>query len=136
MKWGGRTVAAILSLLIYAGITYLSSLPPSSLPSGIPDFIPHGLEYCVLAFFFIQAFASPRRAGNLAAALLVLAILAFLDERHQLSTPGRVFSWLDILYDLAGSLSGLAAYRALECATAAAGGGALRRRLGRLILHR
>ncbi len=102
-----RAIAGVVSLLIYAGILALSSLPSSSLPSGIPDFIPHGIEYFVLAFFFIQVFASPCRLKTMAAALLVVAFLAFLDERHQLSSPGRVFSWADIVFDLLGAMAGM-----------------------------
>lgn len=136
MNLRGRAGAGAAALLIYAGITLLSALPQSSLPRGVPDVIPHAGEYFALAFFLLQAFASPRRAGSLAAALLLVAVLAFLDERHQLSVPGRVFSWLDVAYDLAGALAGTAAYHALARGTAAAGGGRLRRCLGRLVLHR
>lgn len=109
-----RVIAGIVSLLIYAGILALSSLPASSLPSGIPDFIPHSIEYFILAFFFIQVFASPRRLKTMAAALLVVALLAFLDERHQLSSPGRVFSWSDIGFDLLGAMAGMIAYALLS----------------------
>jgi len=130
----GRLLAGGISFLIYALITLLSSLPARSLPSGIPDFIPHGVEFFLLAFFLIQAFSAPRRWPSMAAALLLLASLGLLDEVHQLAVPGRVFSWLDLLYDLLGSLAGLLAHRLL--AKGAAGGGALRRGLGRLVLHR
>lgn len=105
-----RIIAGLVSLLIYSFICLLSSLPASSLPSGIPDFIPHSIEYFVLAFYFIQTFASPRRRRTMIAAWFMVGVLAFLDERHQLSSPGRVFSWLDILFDMAGALAGLALY--------------------------
>jgi VanZ family protein len=105
-----RIIAAAVSLLIYAGISLMSSLPASSLPSGIPDFIPHGIEYALLGFFFIQVFAAPRRPATLALAFLLLALLGLLDEWHQLSTPGRVFSLLDLVYDALGSAIGMAVY--------------------------
>lgn len=105
-----RILAAAVSLLIYAVIFYLSTLPPSKLPSGIPDFIPHGIEYALLGFFFIQVFAGPRRPATLALALLLLVLLGLLDEWHQLSTPGRVFSLLDVLYDAAGAAVGLGGF--------------------------
>ena len=40
MNSRGRFVAGGISLLIYAVIFLLSSLPAASLPSHIPDFIP------------------------------------------------------------------------------------------------
>jgi len=107
-----RAIAAGLSLLIYAAISLLSSLPARSLPSGIPDWIPHGGEYFLLAFFFIQAWARPRRASTLAVAFFLLAALGMLDEWHQLFVPGRVFSLLDWLYDMIGVLAGLIVYLA------------------------
>lgn len=105
-----RIIAGLISLLIYSIICLLSSLPASSLPSGIPDFIPHSIEYFALAFYFIQIFASPRRRRTMIAAWLMVGVLAFLDERHQLSSPGRFFSWLDILFDMLGALAGFAIY--------------------------
>jgi len=105
-----RLVAAGISLLIYASIFLLSSMPARSLPSGIPDWIPHGGEFFLLAFFFIQAWARPRRAASLAAAFFLLAALGLLDEWHQLFVPGRIFSLLDWLFDLIGVLAGLAAF--------------------------
>ena len=109
-----RIAAAGISLLIYAAISLLSSVPATSLPSGIPDWLPHCGEYFLLAFFFIQIWARPRRAASLAAAFFLLAALGLFDEWHQLSIPGRVFSQLDWLYDMIGSLAGLAAYLVLS----------------------
>jgi len=132
-----RGTAWTISILIYALISLLSSIPAASLPeTGIPDFIPHGMEYFALAFFFIQVFAPLRRWTSPAAALAILAVLGLIDEWHQLSVPGRVFSWLDLLFDVLGAMAGMAAYRILERATATAGGGPFRRLLGRFILQR
>jgi VanZ family protein len=105
-----RVFAAGVSLLVYAAISLLSSIPARSLPSGIPGWIPHGGEYFLLAFFFIQAWARPRRTATLAAAFILLAGLGLLDEWHQLFVPGRVFSLLDWLYDMLGSAVGMAAF--------------------------
>jgi VanZ family protein len=109
-----RIIAAVISLGIYALIFLLSSLPAGSLPSGIPDFIPHFLEYAALAFFFVQVFRRPEQLPAMALAFFLIAILAILDEWHQLSVPGRVCSLLDWAYDLAGALAGLAAYQAVR----------------------
>ena len=108
-----RAVAAGISLLVYADIWLMSSLPAGSLPSGIPDWIPHGGEYFLLAFFFIQAWARPGRITILAAAFVALAALGLLDEWHQHFVPGRVCSLLDWLYDLIGVLAGLAVFLVL-----------------------
>lgn len=108
MNSRGRFAAGGISLLIYAVIFLLSSLPAASLPSHIPDFIPHCLEYFALAFFFIQAWARPGRARTMALAFVLLSVLGILDEWHQFSVPGRVFSLLDWVYDMLGGLAGLA----------------------------
>ena len=110
MPFRKRAVAAGISLLVYAGIWLMSSLPAGSLPSGIPDWIPHGGEYFLLAFFFIQAWARPGRITILAAAFVALAALGLLDEWHQHFVPGRVCSLLDWLYDILGSAAGMAAF--------------------------
>ncbi len=110
MKLEGRAQAGVLSLLTYAGIFFLSSLPQSSLPSGVPDVIPHVGEYALLAFFLVQVFPAPPRRHTLATTFLLTLLLGLLDEVHQLSTPGRFFSMLDVLYDAAGAGLGLAAY--------------------------
>ena len=109
-----RGIAGGISLLIYALITLLSSLPSGSLPSGVPDFIPHASEFFLLGFFFIQVFPAPGRRPTMAVALLLLAGLGLLDEWHQLFVPGRVFSLLDWLYDISGALAGLAAFLVLS----------------------
>ncbi len=101
-----RLFAAGISLFIYAIISLLSSMPARSLPSGIPDWLPHGGEYFLLGFFFIQVWARPRRAATVAAAFFLLAGLGLLDEWHQWFVPGRVFSLLDWLYDMIGRRDG------------------------------
>jgi VanZ family protein len=106
-----RISAGGISFLIYTIIFLLSSLPGRSLPSGIPDYIPHFLEYFFLAYFVIQIFNSPRRPSTILAAAMALAALGFLDEWHQRSVPGRIFSWLDLLYDILGVMGGLLAFR-------------------------
>ena len=91
----------------------MSSLPASSLPSGIPDFIPHFCEYALLAFFFIQVFAAPRRWPTLAVALLLLALLGLLDEWHQLSAPGTGFFTAGSALRHAGQRHGMAVFLAI-----------------------
>lgn len=131
-----RLTAGIVSLLIYLVIFLLSSLPASSLPAHIPDFIPHFLEYFALAFFFIQVFPKPGRGRTLPLAFVLLAVLGILDEWHQLSAPGRVFSLLDWAYDIFGSLAGLAAFRFLDQWSVRNSGRGITRHLKLLLLHR
>jgi len=132
MNCRGRIAAGAISLLIYLIIFLLSSLPAGSLPSSLPDFIPHALEYFALAFFVIQMFR--RHARRPAVVFIMIAILAILDEWHQLSVPGRVFSWLDWIYDLTGGAVGMACFRFLEKAQVQNNG--LARRLNFLLLNR
>jgi VanZ family protein len=109
-----RRRALAATLLVYAAIFALSALPSSQLPSGVPDLLPHAAEYALLSFFLVQAFAAPRSRTALASALLLSALLGLLDEAHQLWTPGRVFSWLDVLYDAMGAMIGLAVFLILS----------------------
>lgn len=109
-----KAIAGSISFMLYMGIFLLSSLPGSALPKGIPDIIPHAGEYAILAFFFIQVFNDPARLKTTAIAILVLALLAVLDETHQAFVPGRVCSALDVLFDMLGSACGLLAYLGLR----------------------
>jgi VanZ family protein len=131
-----RSIAGGIALLVYAGIFLLSSLPAGSLPSSIPDIIPHGAEFFVLAFFFIQVFSRPSHLPTLVPAFFLLAVLGLLDEVHQLSVPGRVFSLLDLLYDLLGALAGMAAFHLLGRWWEKNKSKRIGRRLGILLLHR
>jgi len=136
MRMRSRLAAGAISLLIYLAIFLLSSLPARSLPAHIPDIIPHFLEYAALAFFLIQAFPRPGRGPGLAAAVFVLAVLGLLDEWHQLSASGRVFSLLDLLWDMLGALAGMAFFRFLLHRSAGNGGGRISRCFNFLLLQR
>ena len=93
----------------YGLIFYMSSRQVSQLPSGIPDVIPHFIEFFVLAFLYMRGL-KVRTTRILLKGMLFLAALAILDEIHQLYVPTRVFSLLDILYDLSGIAAGLLCY--------------------------
>jgi VanZ family protein len=136
MRSRPRVLAGGIALLLYLIIFLLSSLPASALPSHIPDIIPHFLEFFALAFFSVQAFARPGRAGTMVLAFLLSAALGMLDEWHQLAVPGRVCSWQDWGYDLSGALAGLAAFRILGLAPRRPGCEKITRRLKFLLLNR
>jgi len=104
----------IISFLLYLGIFLMSSLPGSALPAKIPDIIPHFCEYAILSFFFIQMFNNPTNMKVMAVSLVLLILLALLDELHQALVPGRFCSAKDLLFDTLGSLSGLMAYLMLR----------------------
>lgn len=105
-----RAVAGIIALAIYGGISVLSSLPAGSIPSAIPDIIPHFIEYALLAFFFIQVFRSPHRPKTMVTAFSWLVLMAALDELHQRLVPGRFCSLKDLAVDALGCAAGIAAF--------------------------
>jgi VanZ family protein len=94
-------------LVVYGLICYLSSKPVSDFPSGIPDIIPHVVEFFLLSYFFLRMFRNPLRRRQMVFSFFFLLMLAFLDEIHQLFVPTRVFSLVDLAYDLLGIVSGM-----------------------------
>lgn len=104
-------------LAVYGLIFYLSSRPASDFPGGIPDIIPHFLEFFLLSFLFMRMFDRPPTRRQAMAGFPVLLTLAVLDETHQLFVPTRFFSVLDLLYDLMGIVAGRLVYFCLENVT-------------------
>ncbi len=109
-----KQIAALISILVYAGIFLVSSLPASALPANIPDIIPHAIEYAFLAFFFIGIFSDPPSLRSIAAVFAALLLLALLDEFHQSFVPGRFCTLEDVLFDAIGCGFGLLAYLGLR----------------------
>ncbi len=108
-------------VFIYSIIFYFSSLPAKNLPSGVPDYFFHPLEYMVLTFFFFRILPEPLTRKSIAWGLAILLLLALLDESHQYFVPGRLFSMKDILYDSLGIFIGLICRLALNRYTEAKG---------------
>ena len=96
--------------MIYGLISLSSHLPSSRFPSGIPDFLPHFIEYGVLSFFFVRMFQGKASLKTIAAGLITLLLLAALDEFHQYFVPTRYFSLKDLLVDFFGILAGIGLY--------------------------
>jgi len=94
-------------LFLYAIITFLSSRPASSLPPFVPDILSHGIEYFVLAYLFFRLFPEKPKTKTIIYGLLILFLLAFLDEFHQYFVPTRIFSVKDIMVDCMGIVLGL-----------------------------
>ena len=97
-----------------------SHLPSSRLPSGIPDVIPHFIEYGVLAFFFIRMFGQKINVRIFFSSLVFLLCLAALDEFHQYFVPSRFFSLKDLAVDGLGILVGIGVYIKLSSKSDAA----------------
>lgn len=91
---------------------WLSSRPGDSLPSPVPDYLAHFIEYALLALVAARAFHGGFRAvpapplHRVLGPTAVLCLLwAISDELHQSLVPGRVPSVRDLLADLAGVLA-------------------------------
>lgn len=89
-------IATILWVLtgMWAGVIFFfSSLPGSSVPSAIPDYIPHFIEYAVFAGLVLAALWATKKelpAGNLSLwAIIITGLYAASDELHQAFIPGR-----------------------------------------------
>ncbi|MBI4743506.1 MAG: VanZ family protein [Actinobacteria bacterium] len=82
-------------------IFYFSSLPAPKIPTGIPDFIPHFIEYVILSYLVLRAvdFEKESLSGFMS------IIYAASDEFHQIFVPGRVAGIKDLGVDVLGILS-------------------------------
>ncbi len=96
--------------LVYSIIFYMSGRTVSELPSGIPDIIPHFIEFFLLSFLFMRIVKNGG-SKKLFLSLLFLLLLSVLDEVHQLFVPTRNFSVKDILFDLIGIIAGISFYK-------------------------
>ncbi len=94
-------ISRFLPVIVWAGVIfYLSSLPVIHDPSfNLADFIfkksAHVFEYAVLFGLTTRAL-SPRK-DRFRMAFLFGLLYAFLDETHQLFTPGRGGTLRDVL---------------------------------------
>jgi len=101
-----RLLYLVAAIIWGAIIFYLSSIP--SLASGLPswqDFILRKLAH--VAVFFMFTFLIAKSLDSTQRHYLLFAIIAgifyaFIDELHQLYTPGRVGAAQDILIDTFG----------------------------------
>ncbi len=87
-------------------IFYFSSLPAGKVPS-LPDFIPHFIEYFVLAVLVFLALKEHLSRGAFEGSFIWSLFYAFTDELHQLYVPGREASLRDWLVDAAGVFCGV-----------------------------
>ena len=114
LRWG--PVVIVMGIIFVA-----SSTPGSHLPDlGYMDYLVkkggHLLGYALLGAAFLNALSGAdqtRRAGLIKAALLVI-LHAFFDEWHQIFTPGRSPSLVDVCIDVVGGLIGIAFFQLMS----------------------
>lgn len=101
---------------LYASVIFLfSSLPSLQVPlqiSGIDKAI-HFLEYIPFGMLMIRAFLKSFGITPLQALLwgtFVITLYALSDEVHQLFVPGRLFSYVDMVFDVLGGFIGGSIY--------------------------
>jgi VanZ family protein len=91
-----RIISAILwaATFIWAAVIfYFSTMTGSNVPSVMPDFIPHFIEYAVFACLLTAAIWATKKqmpAGLIGLwAICFTSIYAASDEFHQSFVPGR-----------------------------------------------
>jgi VanZ family protein len=107
----GSTIPYILwtATAAWAGVIfYFSSLTGAQVASPIPDYIPHFIEYFILAGLLIAAIWATEKempAGLIGLwAISLTAIYAASDEFHQGFTAGRTPDIKDWAWDVAGAV--------------------------------
>jgi VanZ family protein len=95
------------AVLMMAVIFLMSNTPGQDLPTfGVVDFLVkksgHFLGYAVLGLAFLHVLGLERKRDAWAALLLVI-LYASSDELHQMYTPGRHSSPVDVGIDTAGA---------------------------------
>lgn len=83
-------------------------------PFAVPDKLAHLLEYAGLGFLLMRWLTAPLAVDAFVSRLPLVFVLATLyglsDELHQLTVPGREFSWMDLVADGAGAYLGARLY--------------------------
>ena len=98
--------------LLMAGIFVASSIPGKAIPGLFPneDVLYHFSVYVILSLFFFRALRGSVSGWGILKLMLVTAVFCVLygatDELHQLFTPGRSCSIIDVGVDSLGVLAG------------------------------
>jgi VanZ family protein len=102
------------ALLVMAIIFTASSIPGDSLPNvGAFDFSlkkgAHACGYALLAMAYLRGLTRGGKptSGTFALAIVMAVFYAASDEFHQLFTPGRSASPVDVMIDAAGAGIGI-----------------------------
>ncbi|MCK4777266.1 MAG: VanZ family protein [Actinomycetia bacterium] len=96
-------------------IFYLSSQPAEDIPSFMPDYLAHGIEYFILAALLVNSFQiTPKLTHNIHINCFIITFLyGISDEIHQVFIPTRTFSIIDIAADAAGVIIAISLYKLL-----------------------
>lgn len=97
-----------------AAIFAVSSLQPATIentsPLSVSSAVAHTVEYTVLSLPLSRlVLAGGRYSGISMWGIVLAATIAYglSDELHQAFVPGRVSSWVDVLYNSVGAVVGL-----------------------------
>lgn len=103
-----RFFAASLFLLLLLGL-FLGGTQPVAVGLFSPpnDKLAHGGLFAILAILLSAAWPRLTWTG----CFLLVTLIGFADEFHQISLPGRQAAWDDGLADMLGALLGLFAWR-------------------------
>jgi VanZ family protein len=108
MLWFWAPVAIWMALIFYFSSKTPDKLPQFDIP-GI-DKLFHFVEYFLLGFLLVRAFANSASVPNhvyiLAASVIIASLYGASDEFHQRFVPGRLYDAFDLISDIIGSLTG------------------------------
>lgn len=98
-------------VVVWMALIFLaSSRPVPAAVSRVPDWIPHTVEYAVLAILACRAMAgglqAPVAPAVAAGAVAFAGLYGVSDELHQSFVPGRTAEAADLVKDLAGAVLG------------------------------
>lgn len=103
-----QTITLWLTTAVWmAVIFYFSSLPGGRVPSALPDFVPHALEFAVLGgLLFAAVLRTKKESPTLTIggwAIVISFVYAATDELHQVFVPGRTADPNDWVVDALGA---------------------------------
>jgi len=99
-----------IPVIVYALIIFFfSSIPLTAEQMPGPEFllkdkILHTAEFFILAFLFLRVFVKEKWKMPFYFAVLFTILYGALDELHQLFVPGRVTSFVDLVFNMIGAL--------------------------------
>jgi len=99
-----------MPVIVYCIVIFvLSSLPITAeqLPGPyfkFKDLLLHSIEFFILSFLFLRAFAKEKWKMPFYFAILFTILYGALDELHQFFVPGRIMSFIDLVFNMIGAM--------------------------------